>query len=113
MNLPSFDFTNWREHPSDNRYTVFFFKKKEESDFFENLLKEKAIWYEFNHDDSEPNYHYFFAVNKTNEKEVIKLNHLSIGEFRKPFLQYNFFRYGLIVFMIVVLTIGVIGYLKS
>lgn len=113
MNLPSLDFTNWREHPTDNRYTVFFFKTEQESNFFKNLLEINKFWFEFKFDDSEPTYQYYFAVNKTNEKDIIKLNHLSIGEFRKPFLQSIYLRYGLVIFMAIVLTIAVVGYLKA
>ncbi|MGB0805143.1 MAG: hypothetical protein ACPGRC_00545 [Salibacteraceae bacterium] len=113
MNLPSFDFTNWREHPSDNRYTVFFFKSELESNFFKQLLEKHNYWFEYNYDNTEPTYHYFFAVNKVNEKDIIKLNHLSIGEFRKPFLQFPILRYGLVIFMVIILTIAIIGYLKT
>ena len=113
MNLPSLDFTNWREHPSDNRYTIFFFKTKEESDFFENLLKLNNIWFEPNIDLDEPTYRYFFAVNKTTNKEVIKLNHLTIGEYRSPLIANAYLRYGLVLAMMVIMTLAIIGYLKS
>jgi hypothetical protein len=113
MNFPSLDFTNWREHPSDNRYTVFFFKTENESHFFQALLEKNKIWFEYSYDADETNYNYFFAVNKGNEKEVIKLNHLSVGEFRKPFIQSNLLRYALVIFMIATLGLAIIGYLKS
>ena len=113
MNLPSLDFTNWRVHPTDNRFTIFFFKTKLESNYFEKQLKESSIWYEYNFDDTETHYQHYFAVNKTNEKEVIKLNHLTNGQFRKPFIQNNILRYSLVVLMVIVLAIGIIGYLKS
>jgi hypothetical protein len=113
MNFPSLDFTNWREHPSDNRYTIFFFKTKEESDFFENLLKLNNIWFEPNIDLDEPTYQYYFAVNKTTNKEVIKLNHLTIGEYRSPLIENSYLRYGLVIGMMLIMTLAIIGYLKS
>ncbi len=113
MNLPSFDFTNWREHPSDNRYTVFFFKTEQESNYFKKLLEEHNVWYEFNFDKSEPNYNYYFAVNKVNEKQVITYNHLAVGEYRKPFLQVPVLRYVLIISMFAILVLAVISYYKS
>lgn len=113
MNLPSFDFTNWREHPGDNRYTIFFFKTKLESDYFEKLLRSHSIWFEYNFDNEEPTYKYFFAVNKLNTKEVIKLNHLAIGEYRKPFISNTFLRYGLVILMLIIMTIAITGYIKS
>ncbi|MFT4753376.1 MAG: hypothetical protein ACI85Q_000917 [Salibacteraceae bacterium] len=113
MNLPSFDFSNWRDHPTDNRYTVFFYKTKDESDFFQQLLIENKYWFEYNFDESTPNQSHYIAVNKNKERPIIKLNHLAVGAFRKPFIESNIIRYSLIVFMLTVLTIGVIGYLKS
>ncbi len=113
MNLPSFDFTNWRNHPTDNRYTIFFFKTRNESDYFENELTRNKIKFEYHFDDDEPTYKYYYAVNKVNEKAVIKLNHLAVGAYRKPFIQINFLRYTLIIAMIIILGIGIIGYFKS
>ena len=113
MNLPSFDFTNWREHPSDSRYTIFFYKTQNESDYFRELLKTNNIWFEYNYEESEANYKHYFAVNKTNEKEVIKLNHLSIGEYRKPFIGNNILRYIFVIVMFSILALAIISYIKS
>ena len=113
MNLPSLDFTNWRDHPTDNRYTVFFYKSKNESDLFQKLLTENDYWFEYNFDESDPNQSHYIAVNKVKERQIVKLNHIAIGEFRKPFIENNAIRYSLVIFMITVLSIGIIGYIKS
>jgi hypothetical protein len=113
MNLPSFDFTNWREHPSDNRYTIFFFKTQNESSYFEKLLQSHNIGFEYNFEEEEPNYKYFYAVNKLKTKEVIKLNHLTIGEYRKPFIANTFLRYSLVIMMFIIMIIAITGYIKS
>ena len=113
MNLPQLDFTNWRDHPSDNRYVIFFFKTVEESAFFKDLLTKNKIWFEENYDEDEPTFHYYFAVNKTNSSEVIKLNHLTIGSYRTPFIANNYLRYGLVIMMLIVMSLAIIGFLKS
>ena len=113
MNLPSFDFTNWREHPADNRYTIFFFKKEEESNFFKNLLEQNNIWYEFHIDENESKYTYYYAVNKVNQKQVITFNHLAVGAYRKPFLQVPILRYVLVISMFAILVLAIISYYKS
>ena len=47
MNLEErFDFTNWRKHPTKQRYYVFFFTSIEQGIHFEFLLTEKSIWFE-------------------------------------------------------------------
>ena len=33
-----FDFTNYREHPTQKEYQVFHFVRKDQANFFENLL---------------------------------------------------------------------------
>lgn len=113
MNFPSLDFTNWRDHPSDNRYVVFFFKTEKESIYFEELLKENKVWYEAFTDDDEPNYKYYFAVNKTSSKQVIHLNHRTVGEFRSHFIPYKVLRYALVVGMIIIMTLAIVGYIKG
>lgn len=113
MNLEALDFTNWREHPSDNRYNVFFFKTEKESIYFENLLTKNNLWFEANIDEDEPNYQFYFAVNKLDTRAIIKLNNRTLGEYRKPSIENNYLRYGLIIMMIIIMTLAVIGYLKS
>jgi len=113
MNLPSFDFTNWREHPSDNRYEVFFYKTKKEGDYFEQLLITSKVVYEAYTDEEEEKYKYYYATKKIDSKQVIKLNHLTIGQFRSRFIANHFLRYALVIVMLVIMTLAVVGYLKA
>lgn len=113
MNLPSFDFTNWREHPTDNRYEVFFYETKMEGDYFEQLLKTNNIEYEAYIDEDEEKYKFFFATKKIDSKQIIKLNHLTIGQFRSRFIPNHFLRYALVIMMIIIMSLAIIGYLKA
>lgn len=113
MNLPSFDFTNWREHPTDNRYEVFFYATQKEGDYFENLLKQNKLFYEAYTDEEEDKYKYYYAIKKTDSNQVIKLNHLTIGQFRPRFIANHFLRYTLVISMLIVMALAVIGYLKA
>tara|TARA_R110002050_G_scaffold297339_2_gene458652 strand:- start:63919 stop:64263 length:345 start_codon:yes stop_codon:yes gene_type:complete len=113
MNIPQLDFTNWREHPTDNRYNIFFFKSQEESDFFKNIMTTNKIWFESYSDLDEPTYRYYFAVNKINTSEVIHLNNRTIGEYRAPFISNIWVRYGLVIMMFTVMTLAIIGFIKN
>lgn len=113
MNLPSFDFTNWREHPSDNRFEVFFFESKKEGDYFEQLLSDNGIKYESYVDESEPKYQFFYATKKIDSKQVINLNHLTIGQFRSRFISNSILRYALVIAMLIIMGLAIIGYLKA
>lgn len=113
MNLPSFDFTNWREHPADNRYEVFFYKTQEEGDYFENLLKQSNLFYEAYTDENEEKYKFYYAIKKIDSREVIKLNHLTIAQFRSRFIPNHFLRYALVITMMIIMTLAIIGYFKA
>ena len=113
MNLPSFDFTNWREHPSDNRFEVFFFETQKEGDYFELLLKENKVFFESYTDENEPKYKFFYATKKIDSKQVITLNHLTIGQFRPRFVSNNYLRYTMVIAMFIIMALAVIGYFKA
>lgn len=113
MEFPAIDFTNWRVHPTDNRYILFFFKTEQESNYFKDLLIHHKLWFEYHFDTEEPIHPYYFAVNIRNEKEIIRLNHLTIGHFRTPFLPYMFMRYALLVGMFLIILLAIIGYFTS
>jgi hypothetical protein len=108
------DFTNYREHPSNKAYTVFFFKTLEQGDFFETLLQQHKLWFErFNEDELDNNRKVLFAVKNSDLKAITKLNNLAIGKYRKPFIPNKLFAWAMIVFSTVVISLAILGYLKN
>jgi len=105
--------TNHQDHPTNPHYKVFFFYKKEEADFFENLLKERNIWYEKDEEFTRGKTMYLFGIKKTNVREVDKLNFLTIGTFRKPIFENKYLRYGVVAFGIFLVILGVVSYFMS
>ena len=49
--------TNHRDHPTNKAYKVFFFRKKEEADYFEILIAEKNIKFEKGSEETEKGKH--------------------------------------------------------
>ena len=97
-----FNLTNYKDHPANSYYTVFYFKIAEHANYFESLLDEKEIGFEkadYEEDDSR----FYFAVNNSHRKEVLKLNYLVSARFRKPFLPRAL---GWIVIVVTLFLIG-------
>lgn len=112
MIMTHFDLTNWREHPTNKSYHVFFFKTIEEGKFFENLLQEHKIPFESQaYNDSR--YSSYIAVHRNNLQQCIKLNNLTLGTFRKPFIPNRSIGYVFIAISAVIITLAIIGYFKN
>lgn len=113
MSLEAFNITNWRKHPTESQYWIFFYNSLEEGDYLEKLLKENSIWYEKSTDQDSNRHKSMFAVRNRDIKEVRHLNNLTIGKFRKPFIANKMLRFLLLVVSFVVLGLGIIGYLQN
>jgi len=109
-----FQLTNYRDHPSNNLYKVFFFNDEQRAKHFENLLNEKKIPYESDTEEYKDAPLYLYGISKTHLSEALDCNFLTMAKFRKPLLGANkWFRYGLVIFSIVLLAIAVTGYILS
>lgn len=109
-----FDFTNFQDHPSNRNYLVFKFHRAEQADYFEGLIHEDAIPYERHDDTDNPEkVWYYFAVPKKHEERLRYLNNLAIGKYRNKFIPDPVFRAFVFVISAIVLSLAIIGYLKS
>ncbi|MBD78469.1 MAG: hypothetical protein CL840_06085 [Crocinitomicaceae bacterium] len=108
-----FDFTNYREHPTQKSYQVFHFSRADQAGFFENLLIEHKIEYERYDDSKDKGMVYYFAIKKINFKEVEPLNNMTIGQYRSKFIPNAALRWVIIAFGTIALTFALIGYIKS
>ena len=105
--------TNHQNHPTRKHYKVFFFYIEEQANYFEDLLKEKNIWFERDSEVNKGKLMYLFGIKMTNLREVDQLNYLAIGRFRKPIFENKYLRYGVVIFGAVIILMGVIGYFLS
>ncbi len=99
---------NFQDHPTNRNMEVFFFKQAIHADYFENLLNENKLFYE-KQIDTEGDKTIYFGVKKTDFKEVKRLNYLTIGHFRKPFIPDAFFRYFVIIISVIILSLAIAG----
>ncbi|MAX81012.1 MAG: hypothetical protein CL843_12670 [Crocinitomicaceae bacterium] len=106
----AFDFTNWRVHPTQKKYLVFFYKTEQEGAYFEQLLIEHKVWFEKDNDVESERAKVLFAINKDDLHRVKALNHLALGRYRKKFIPNSLFRYLLIIVSLGVLALAIAGY---
>ncbi len=105
-------FQNIQDHPTNRNKKVFFFKDGAQADYFEQLINEQQIIYE-KQIDKEGDHTIYFGIKTSDFKAVKKLNYLTIGHFRKPFIADTFFRYLLISISLIILTLAIIGSILS
>lgn len=106
-----FNITNYKDHPVNSYYTVFFFREIEHSDMFEQLLTEKSI--EFEKAEHEPGEKkFYFAVKNSDRKAAVKINYIVSAHFRKPFLP-RATGWFLILLVVIVIAAAIIGYMAS
>lgn len=99
---------NINEHPTNVKKKVFFYKDLEQAHHFENLLRESKIKFE-KQIDEEGDQTIYFGVNKADFERVKKLNYLTIGHFRKPFIPDAYLRYFVITISIIILVFAFVG----
>lgn len=107
-----FRITNFYEHPTDPNYIVFHFLKEAQANEFEKSLKENEIDFE-KFVEKEENTIWMFAVKKRHESQAVNLNYLAIGKHRDPFIPQRGWRWALLIFTAICITLAVIGYLKK
>lgn len=104
--------TNHREHPTHPAYMVFFFTNTDAADSFEILLAANAVFYERDREDEGQQRH-LFAVRKVDFDLADRLNYQAIGQHRKKFIPNPVFRYGVLVFTLLMILIAIIGAMKA
>lgn len=107
------DFTNWRQHPTQKRYFVFFFSSLPQGNYFEQLLVEHKVWFEKHLDDEDDKRPIWFAVERGDMETVKQLNHLAIGKYRSRFIPSKAMR--IVVFVVSAITIAlmIMGIIKN
>lgn len=107
-----FNLTNYRDHPENEDYKVFFFYNFEQGNYFKQLLENEPIEFElFIEKESKPIM--LFGIRKRYFKQAIDLNSLSYARFKKPFIANKWIRFTVLGFTILAITIAIIGYFLS
>lgn len=106
--MEGFTFVNINDHPTNPKKKVFYFRELSHANYFEVMLIESKIEFEKQIDEAGDG-RIYFGVKKSDFKQAQRLNYLTIGHFRKPFIADWFFRWLLISVSILVLALAFIG----
>ena len=105
--------TNHNDHPTNKAYKVFFFYKEEQSNFFKKTLEEENIFYEYGEDENSRGKIFLFGVRKTDNLKVSKLNYITLGKFRDPFIKQKWAQYLVIFLSIFIVLFAIISFYKN
>lgn len=107
-----FSLINFQDHPTNRNKKVFHFSIEEHALYFEALLIKNSLQFE-KQIDEEGDQRIYYGVHIGDFEEAKKLNYLTIGNFRKPFIPDAFFRYFLIIISIIIVGLSIIGFILS
>ena len=107
-----FNLTNYRDHPENKDYKVFFFYNLEQGNYFKQLLEQEPLEYElFIEEEAKPIM--LFGIRKRHFKQARDLSDLSYAKFKKPFIGNKWIRFAVLGFTIGAIIIAIIGYFLS
>ncbi|NQX97600.1 MAG: hypothetical protein HRT73_06930 [Flavobacteriales bacterium] len=99
---------NYSDHPTRAGFTIYRFHERERANYFESLLKKDNIYFESALEEN-GNTLYLFGVRKGDHKKTMNANYLVSAKYRKKIIPNIYFRWGIILFAIFMVTIAVIG----
>jgi len=99
---------NYTDHPTRVGYTVYRFFEKERADYFEALLKKDNVYFESSIEENE-NTLYLFGVKKGDSKKAMNANYLVSAKYRNKIIPNTYFRWGIILFAVAMITLAIIG----
>ena len=104
--------TNYFEHPGDNRYYVFSFPNEEEAGEFASRLEALGIAFEAHVEPGEREPH-LFAVPRRRFSEALRENHLIKGRHRTKFIPVAGLRWMLLIGTAACIGLAVLGAFRS
>ena len=109
----AFNVTNYREHPDNPRYMVFFFKETHMADYFESRLKKDNIWFERDITErKDGSTLYLFGVKRNDYEKVVQINFDTFGKLRNRTIPGKFTGVLILILTLIFVTLGVMGYVN-
>jgi hypothetical protein len=99
---------NYSDHPTRVGYTVYRFFEIERANYFEELLKKDNISFESSIEEN-GNTIYLFGIKKGDSKKAMNANYLVSAKFRNKIIPNIYFRWGIILFAIAMVSLAIIG----
>ncbi|MGB0934129.1 MAG: hypothetical protein ACPGU5_07585 [Lishizhenia sp.] len=104
---------NYVQHPTNPDYIVFRFADIARAETFERELRAQGIWFEKGEEKPRTRTFYLFGVYKRDYKKVQQINFNTEATHRSFLIKNDFFRYFLLLFVLLVVSLAVFGYCKQ
>lgn len=106
-----FQLTNYKDHPTNNLYKVYFFHQKNRAEHFAKLLKERNIFFERGEEEQaiSGKLFYLFGVRKSDLDVAHECNFLTNAHFREPFLGKNRWKYLISIFVVAIVILAIVS----
>ncbi len=104
-----FNLTNYEDHPTNEAYTVFKFFREDEAKHFTDLLNKNKVKFESDKEVMTDKTVYLFGIRKSDLKRVLRLNNLTVGTHREPFVKNQFARWAIVIIGGAIITMAIIG----
>jgi hypothetical protein len=101
--------TNYDDHPTEPNWVVFRFQDRGMAAEFQEGLRTAGILHEV--DDDGPIC--LIGVKQRDRERAVHINYAVLGRHRKPFIGDTGLRYGLVGLFVVLLTLAIIGWMRS
>ncbi len=108
-----FNLTNYRDHPDNDSYKVFFHYNMDQANHFKSLLEKEGIQFESFLEEEEEKQVMLFGVHKRDFRKAMLQNDLSYAAFKKRFIPNSWLRNAILIVTIGLVLFALIGYIIS
>lgn len=105
---------HYYEHPTDPNYLIFTLRRKDMAEYFSEQLTKAGIGFETDTDvNPQKKKLYHFAILQSNRKKAMEIFLSTWAKFRKPFFANSVVKTILWVFILSLITLAIIGFIKN
>lgn len=108
-----FNLTNYRDHPENLDYKVFFFYNMEQARYFEAQLNKEEIPFESYLENESDKEVMLFGIHKRDFRKALLQNDLSFAAYKKPFIGNKLIRNTVLIITLGFILFALIGFFMS
>lgn len=113
LTIPILSLVNHQSHPTRPGYLVYYFKQREHAEYFEEMMKEKGLFYERFDEFRNKEHIYWFGVREQDHDAVEIINYTVKGKFRQPLIKDKGARYVVLGVGVLAILLAIIGAIIS
>lgn len=106
----SVNFTNYYDHPEDNRYLVFRFQQETWRSEFERLVTEANVPFDKMEEvDEHAREWTYYGIHKDYKAQAFKANNMTSARFRQKFIPNVWFRWTVVLIGVLATLFGILS----